>query len=101
MVDFLAALRGVTSTQLSHRLFISLLYCSIETQAVNSLDKYNMALAQAANYVEKLLGHQDNATTEQNASNPAKNRAKYGHPTETMKALCWQGKNTVKVCTFE
>lgn len=60
-----------------------------------------MALAQAASYVEKLLGHQDNATTAQNVSTPAKDRAKYGHPTETMKALTWQGKNTVKICTLE
>lgn len=56
-----------------------------------------MALAQATAYVEKLLGHQDNATTEQDITNPAKDRAKYGHPTETMKALCWMGKNNVKV----
>jgi len=59
-----------------------------------------MALAQAAAYVEKLIGHQDNATTAQDISNPARDRSKYGHPTETMKALCWMGKNTVKVCTY-
>lgn len=55
-----------------------------------------MALSQAAALAEKALGHQANkATTEQDVTNPARNRAKYGHPTETMKALCWNGKGTV------
>ena len=56
-----------------------------------------MALAQAAAVAEKVIGHGDNATVTQNVSNPAKNRAKYGHPTEKMKALTWQGKNSVKI----
>ena len=56
-----------------------------------------MALSQAAAYVEKLIGHQDNAVTEQDVTNPARDRAKYGHPTETMLALTWQGSNKVQV----
>lgn len=56
-----------------------------------------MALAQAASYVEKAVGHGDNATVTQDISNPARDRAKYGHPTEKMQALCWMGKNTVKM----
>ena len=57
----------------------------------------NMALAQAATVIEKIVGHGNNATITQNVSNPAKNREKYGHPTEKMKALTWQGANTVKI----
>lgn len=56
-----------------------------------------MALSQAAALLEKAIGHQDDAETAQNITNPAQDRAKYGHPTETMKALTWQGKNTVKI----
>lgn len=57
-----------------------------------------MALAQAAAFVEsKILGHQNNAVTEQDITNPARDRAKYGHPTEKMKALCWMGKNDVRI----
>ena len=56
-----------------------------------------MALAQAAAYVEKYIGHMDNAITDQDVTNPARNRERYGRPTETMKALGWKGKNEVKV----
>lgn len=56
-----------------------------------------MATAQAATYVEKALGHGDNATITQDVSNPGRDRAKYGHPMEKMKALCWMGKNTVRL----
>ena len=56
-----------------------------------------MALAQAASVAEKIIGHGDNATITQDVTNPARDRARYGHPTETMQALTWQGKNTVKV----
>ena len=60
-----------------------------------------MAMAQAANLVEKLVGHRENAITEQNLTNPARDRAKYADPSgETMKALTWMGKNTVEVCTL-
>ena len=58
-------------------------------------------LTQAANLGEKALGHGDNAITEQNMTNPARDRQKYGDPSgETMKALCWMGKNDVQVGTF-
>jgi hypothetical protein len=57
-----------------------------------------MALSQAAAFAEKLIGHGDNATTEQDITNPAIDRAKYADPSgETMKALVWNGKNSVKV----
>jgi len=75
-----------------------------------------MAMSQAAALLEKVIGHGDNAQTEQDITNPARDRARFGHPTEvwsfrhkestncasdlfvqTMKALCWMGKNTVKV----
>ena len=57
-----------------------------------------MALSQAASLVEKALGHGENATTEQDVTNPARNREKYADPSgETMKALVWNGKNSVKV----
>ncbi len=57
-----------------------------------------MSMSQAANLVEKVLGHTDTATTEQNVTNPASDRAKYADPSgEQMKALVWMGKNDVKV----
>ena len=55
-------------------------------------------MSQAANYVEKAVGHQDVAVTEQDLTNPARDRAKYADPSgETMKALVWMGKNDVQV----
>ena len=57
-----------------------------------------MAMSQAANLVEKIVGHDDNAKTEQNLTNPARDRQKYADPSgATMKALVWNGKNSVKV----
>lgn len=57
-----------------------------------------MAMSQAANWVEKALGHGENAVTEQNMTNPARDREKYGDPSgEKMKALAWMGKNSVQV----
>jgi len=57
-----------------------------------------MALSQAVGALEKAIGHGDNSITAQDASNPAVDRAKYADPSgETMKALVWKGKNTVKV----
>jgi hypothetical protein len=54
-----------------------------------------MALSQAAAYLEKTIGHGNNATTEQDITNPGRDRAKYADPSgKTMKALCWMGKNT-------
>lgn len=60
-----------------------------------------MATTQAANLVEKAVGHGENAITEQDLTNPARDRQKYGDPSgETMKALTWAGKNTVKLGLF-
>lgn len=60
-----------------------------------------MALSQAAALVEKVIGHGNNATTEQDLTNPARDRAKYADPSgETMKALVWMGKNDVQVREF-
>jgi len=57
-----------------------------------------MSLSQAAAKVEKVLGHSDNAVTEQDITNPARDRSKYADPSgETMKALLWMGKNSVEV----
>ncbi|TGO22688.1 hypothetical protein BPAE_0158g00070 [Botrytis paeoniae] len=57
-----------------------------------------MALSQAAALLEKVVGHDINAVTEQDVTNPARDRQKYADPSgETMKALCWMGKNTVKM----
>ncbi|PVH82146.1 GroES-like protein [Cadophora sp. DSE1049] len=57
-----------------------------------------MALSQAAALVEKAVGHSNNATTAQDITNPGRDRAKYADPSgETMKALVWNGKNSVKI----
>ncbi|ETN44635.1 uncharacterized protein HMPREF1541_10305 [Cyphellophora europaea CBS 101466] len=57
-----------------------------------------MALSQAAALVEKVIGHGGEATTEQNLTNPSKDPGKYADPSgEKMKALVWNGKNSVKV----
>lgn len=56
------------------------------------------SLAQAANLLEKAVGHGDNATIVQDVTNPARDREKYGDPSgEKMKALVWMGKNDVQV----
>ncbi len=57
-----------------------------------------MALSQVAAMAERAMGHGDNSITAQDAANPAVDRAKYADPSgEKMKALCWMGKNTVKI----
>lgn len=56
-----------------------------------------MAMSQSANLAEKAMGHGDNAVTAQDVTNPARDRAKYGDPSETMKALAWMGKNDVQM----
>ncbi|KAH7355086.1 chaperonin 10-like protein [Rhexocercosporidium sp. MPI-PUGE-AT-0058] len=57
-----------------------------------------MSLSQAAALVEKAIGHDTNATTAQDITNPGRDRAKYADPSgETMKALVWNGKNSVKI----
>ncbi len=57
-------------------------------------------LSQLAAKAEQGIGHGDNAVTEQDVTNPGRNREKYGDPTETMKALTWQGKNSVQVSKY-
>jgi hypothetical protein len=54
-----------------------------------------MAMSQAAFKVEQAIGHDDNATTVQDVTNPdiAPNAAGEG----TMKALAWMGKNKVEM----
>ncbi|KAF1988491.1 GroES-like protein [Aulographum hederae CBS 113979] len=54
-----------------------------------------MALSQAAAVLERALGHDDNATTAQDLSNPK--IQEFGDPSVPMKALAWMGKNTVQV----
>jgi len=57
-----------------------------------------MAMSQAAYAAEKAIGHGEDATTEQDITNPALDRAKYADPSgEKMKALVWMGKNKVEV----
>ena len=57
-----------------------------------------MAASQATYLVEQALDHQGNATTAQDISNPAQERQKYADPSgKTMKALTWNGKNSVKI----
>jgi len=56
-----------------------------------------MALSQAAYHAEQAIGHGDNAVTAQDVTNPARDRARYGDTSETMKALTWMGKNQVQV----
>ena len=55
-------------------------------------------MSQAANLAEKAVGHTGDATTEQNMTNPARDTEKYADPSgATMKALTWNGKNSVKL----
>ena len=57
-----------------------------------------MALSQAAFKAEQALGHTGDATTTQNLTNPSQDPAKYADPSGArMKALIWQGKNSVQV----
>ena len=56
-----------------------------------------MAMSQAAFQAEKAIGHDDNATTIQDVTNPGKDRAKYGDPNIDMQALAWMGKNDVQM----
>ncbi|CAJ2503076.1 Uu.00g104700.m01.CDS01 [Anthostomella pinea] len=52
-----------------------------------------MAMSQGASLVEKAVGHDGSSITAQDVANYSKT----GDPSETMKALCWMGKNTVEV----
>jgi hypothetical protein len=54
-----------------------------------------MAFTQAANLVEKVIGHGDNATITTDVSNY---NNEFGRESgEKIQATTWQGKNTVKV----
>jgi alcohol dehydrogenase-like protein len=48
--------------------------------------------------LEKAIGHDDSAITQQDVSNY--NEAGVGDPSQTMKALCWMGKNKVEVGSY-
>lgn len=52
--------------------------------------------SQAAYQAEKVIGHGDNAVTQQDVTSYDD---KTGKPGETMKALAWMGKNKVKMGT--
>ncbi|KAL8679410.1 MAG: hypothetical protein Q9186_004287 [Xanthomendoza sp. 1 TL-2023] len=55
-------------------------------------------VSQSANAVEKAIGHVEGGVTEQNMTNPERDREAYGDPSgEKMKALVWMGKNSVEV----
>lgn len=57
-----------------------------------------MAFSQAASYLEKVIGHGNDATTTQDIANPGRDRNKYADPSgKKMKALCWMGKNNPQV----
>jgi threonine dehydrogenase-like Zn-dependent dehydrogenase len=55
-----------------------------------------MALSQAAYKMEQATGHGGDAITKQDIAHPSSSD-NTGDASETMKALCWQGKNTVQV----
>ena len=56
-----------------------------------------MATSQAAFVAEKAVGHGNNATIQQDVSNPALDPVRLGDPNERMKALAWIGKNKVEL----
>jgi threonine dehydrogenase-like Zn-dependent dehydrogenase len=55
-----------------------------------------MAMSQAAYGLEKAIGHDDSSILQQDVSHYSAENGT-GEPNETMKALCWMGKNSVKV----
>lgn len=55
-----------------------------------------MAVSQAAAKVEYAMGHMPGAATKQDVSNPDNNPA-WADVNDKMKALVWEGKNSVKV----
>jgi hypothetical protein len=58
-----------------------------------------MATSQAAYAIEKAIGHDDSAITQQDVAQPSVEKGT-GDPRETMKALTWQGKGSVKVGSY-
>jgi len=52
-----------------------------------------MAMSQAAFKAEQAIGHDENATTEQDITNPSNDPERFADPSgEKMKALAWMGK---------
>jgi len=56
-----------------------------------------MALANIAWKAEQAMGHNDNAATAQDVTNPGLKREEWGDTSESMKALIWTGKNKVEM----
>ncbi|KAK3670134.1 hypothetical protein LTR78_009981 [Recurvomyces mirabilis] len=56
-----------------------------------------MALANIAWKAEQAMGHNDNAATAQDVTNPGLKREQWGDSSESMKALIWTGKNKVEM----
>ncbi|OCL08823.1 GroES-like protein [Glonium stellatum] len=56
-----------------------------------------MAMSQAAFKVEQAIGHDDNATTAQDVTNPDLYPDAADQSGEKMKALAWMGKNSVQI----
>lgn len=54
-------------------------------------------MSQLAYKLEQAIGHDTNATTIQDVTNPSNDGGKYGDESEKMQALAWQGKNTVEM----
>ncbi|KAF7845641.1 hypothetical protein BT93_L1472 [Corymbia citriodora subsp. variegata] len=58
-----------------------------------------MSMTQAAWKAEQAMGHDTNAITAQDITNPGLDREKYGDPNIDMMALAWMGKNKVEMIT--
>jgi hypothetical protein len=56
-----------------------------------------MAASQAAHNIAQANGHDDNAITAQDVSNPEIDSEKYSDPSIKLEALAWMGKNKVQV----
>jgi hypothetical protein len=56
-----------------------------------------MAMNLAANLAEKVIGSGNNATITTGVSKPAVDFEKYADTSVPMKALTWQGKNSVAI----
>ena len=56
-----------------------------------------MSMSQAAAAIETIVGHDKNATTQQDVSNPNKTPNSADRSVEKVKALAWMGKNKVEI----
>lgn len=57
-----------------------------------------MAASRAANILESVFGHRDNAATQQDVSNPANSPREWAAESgERMKAVVWKGKQNVAI----